>query len=151
MEGDRSDQPSIESYSLRMQTFSVYPPELNKTISISFLFSFLGGEEERGRERKRLILLTLFSPHLYSLLLALVGKFIFTVKDTVHIFCPTNEDEQKTNAYRYADEISEPRVEIKRLLRHAYERHANHSHENSRYECNPIAFLLQREINAYCP
>lgn len=146
MEGDRSDQPSIESDSLRMQTFSVYPPELNN-INILFIFIFRGG----GRERKRLILLTLFSPHLYSLLLALVGKFIFTIKDTVHIFCPTNEDEQKTNAYRYADEISEPRVEIKRLLRNAYERHANHSHENSRYECNPIAFLLQREINAYCP
>ena len=146
MEGDRSDQPSIESDSLRMQTFSVYPPELNN-INILFIFIFRGG----GRERKRLILLTLFSPHLYSLLLALVGKFIFTIKDTVHIFCPMNEDEQKTNAYRYSDEISEPRVEIKRLLRHAYERHANHSHENSRYECNPIAFLLQREINAYCP
>ena len=98
MEGDRSDQPSIESDSLRMQTFSVYPPELNN-INILFIFFFRGVEEERGRERKRLILLTLFSPHLYSLLLALVGKFIFTIKDTVHIFCPTNEDEQKTNAY----------------------------------------------------
>ena len=50
MEGDRSDQPSIESNSLRMQTFSVYPPELNKTISISFLYSFLGGEEESERD-----------------------------------------------------------------------------------------------------
>ena len=45
MEGDRSDQPSIESYSLRMQTFSVYPPELNKTISISFFILFRGAEE----------------------------------------------------------------------------------------------------------
>ena len=50
MEGDRSDQPSIESDSLRMQTFSVYPPELNKTISISFLYAFVGGA---GRERKK--------------------------------------------------------------------------------------------------
>ena len=53
MEGDRSDQPYIESYSLRMQTFSVYPPELNKTISISFLFSFLGGWRKREEESER--------------------------------------------------------------------------------------------------
>ena len=48
MEGDRSDQPSIESDSLRMQTFSVYPPELNN-INILFIFIFRGGRK-RAKE-----------------------------------------------------------------------------------------------------